>query len=182
MAGSGLNHDLFLTNSEVRQTIRGFINGAKPPAIGEPAPPLAIASLLQAPAEAKADWNALRGKVTVLEFWATWCGPCVEEFPSLVKLYDRYNSRGLVVLAAAMDEPQTRGQVQPFLVSQKASFPAFIRKSGDVEAFVSVIDKNWGGAVPTTYVFDRSGKLAGKPLVGAQTYEKFAATVEPLLK
>jgi len=123
-----------------------------------------------------------KGKVVVLNLWATWCQPCVAEFPSLVKLYDRYNSRGLVVLAAAMDEPQTRGQVQPFLVSQKARFPAFVRKSGDVEAFVNVIDKNWGGAVPTTYVFDRSGKLAGKPLVGAQTYEKFAATVEPLLK
>lgn len=123
-----------------------------------------------------------KGKVVVLNLWATWCQPCVEEFPSLVKLYDRYRGRGLVVLAAAMDEPTTRGKVQPFLVTQKARFPAYVRKSGDVGAFVSVIDKDWNGAVPTTYVFDRSGKLVGKPLTGAQSYETFAATVEPLLR
>jgi hypothetical protein len=99
-----------------------------------------------------------------------------------VKLYNHYHNRGLVVLAAAVDEPETRGKVRPFLVSQKARFPAYVRKSGDIETFVNAIDKNWEGAVPTTYVFDRDGKPVGKPLVGGQSFETFAAAVEPLLK
>jgi thiol-disulfide isomerase/thioredoxin len=123
-----------------------------------------------------------RGKVVLLNLWATWCGPCVEEFPSLVRLYNKYRSRGLVVLAASVDEPQTQGKVKPFLASQKAIFPAFIRQSGDVDAFISVIDPAWSGAVPTTYLFDRTGKPVGKPLIGEQSYAKFTATVEPLLK
>jgi thiol-disulfide isomerase/thioredoxin len=123
-----------------------------------------------------------KGKVVVLNLWATWCQPCVEEFPNLVKLYNHYHDRGLVVLAAAVDEPGTRGKVRPFLVSQKARFPAYVRKSGDIDTFINAIDKNWGGAVPTTYFFDRNGKLVGKALVGGQSYATFAAAVEPLLK
>jgi thiol-disulfide isomerase/thioredoxin len=123
-----------------------------------------------------------KGKVVVVNLWATWCQPCVEEFPNLVKLYNHYHSRGLVVLAAAVDEPETRGKVRPFLVSQKARFPAYVRKYDAIETFVNAIDKNWGGAVPTTYVFDRNGNPVGKALVGGQSYETFAAAVEPLLK
>jgi thiol-disulfide isomerase/thioredoxin len=123
-----------------------------------------------------------RGKVVLVNLWATWCSPCVEEFPSLVKLYNTYRERGLVVLAMAMDEPRSQGQVAPFLTRQKAIFPAFIRKPGDVSAFIDAIDKDWGGQVPITYLYDRDGKPAGKPMIGGQTYATFAAAVEPLLK
>jgi len=123
-----------------------------------------------------------RGKVVVLNLWATWCQPCVEEFPDLVKLHNSYRSRGLVVLAASVDEPQTQGKVRSFLTAQKATFPAFVRKPGDVTTFINVIDKNWSGAVPTTYIYDRNGRLVGKPLTGGQSYATFARAVEPLLK
>ena len=123
-----------------------------------------------------------KGKVVVLNLWATWCPPCVEEFPNLVKLYNHYHDRGLVVIAAAVDEPETRSKVRPFLVSQKARFPAYVRKSEDIDTFIKAIDKNWGGAVPTTYFFDRNGRPVGKALVGGQSYATFAAAIEPLLK
>jgi thiol-disulfide isomerase/thioredoxin len=123
-----------------------------------------------------------RGKVVVLNLWATWCQPCVEEFPDLVKLHNSYRSRGLVVMAASVDEPETQSKVRPFLTAQKATFPAFVRKLGDAETFINAIDKNWSGPVPTTYIYDRNGRQVGKPLVGGQTYATFAHAVEPLLK
>ncbi len=125
---------------------------------------------------------ANRGKVVVLNLWATWCGPCVEEFPALVKLQNAYRSKGLVVLAASVDDPQTQSKVVPFLATQKAKFSAFIRKPGDVETFINAVDKEWSGAVPTTYLFDRNGNQVGKPMIGGQSYARFVAAVEPLLK
>jgi thiol-disulfide isomerase/thioredoxin len=123
-----------------------------------------------------------RGKVVLVNFWATWCQPCVEEFPDLVKLDRAYRGRGLVVLAVSVDEPETQSRVPVFLASQKATFLAYVRRPGDSEAFINAVDKNWSGAVPVTYLFDRSGKAAGKPLVGKQGYAAFAAAVESLLK
>jgi thiol-disulfide isomerase/thioredoxin len=123
-----------------------------------------------------------RGKVVLVNFWATWCQPCVEEFPDLVKLDRSYRGRGLVVLAVSVDEPETQAKVPSFLASQKASFPAYVRRPGDSEAFINAVDKDWSGAVPVTYLYDRSGKAAGKPLVGKQSYATFAAAVESLLK
>jgi uncharacterized protein (TIGR03435 family) len=64
-----------------------------PPAPGEKAPPIAVETLLQAPAGARAEWEKLRGKVVVLEFWATWCGPCVAALPHINELADRYKDK-----------------------------------------------------------------------------------------
>lgn len=123
-----------------------------------------------------------RGKVVLVNFWATWCKPCVEEFPDLVKLHEAYRGRGLVVMAVSVDEPETQGQIAPFLARQKATFLNYSRKPGDVEAFINAFDKNWSGAVPITYLFDRDGKPVGSPLLGPQSYAKLAAAVEPLLR
>jgi thiol-disulfide isomerase/thioredoxin len=123
-----------------------------------------------------------RGKVVLVNLWATWCEPCVAEFPDLVKLHETYRSRGLVVIAASLDDPETQGRVKPFLDRQKATFPAYVRKPGDLDAFVHTLDRGWDGPVPITYLFDRAGRMVGKPLIGAHTYAKFAAAVEPLLR
>src|SRR5262245_46570784 len=61
--------------------------------VGEPAPPLTLERLLQAPAGAKADWSALRGHVVVLEFWATWCVPCVRAVPHLNDLAEQFKDQ-----------------------------------------------------------------------------------------
>lgn len=122
-----------------------------------------------------------KGKVVVLNFWATWCGPCVEEFPDLVKLHNKYADKGLVVLGVSMDEPRDQGKVVDFAQKQKAGFPIFVRKSGNIEKYVSPIDKGWQGVIPTTYVYDREGKRVGKPLIGLKSYDDFVRAVEPLL-
>jgi len=124
---------------------------------------------------------ALKGKVVVVNLWATWCGPCVAEFPDMVKLHNTYKARGLEVLAVSVDEPEDRAKVVGFMQKQKAGFPAYIRAKGGVEKFVGALDGNWSGAVPVTYFYDRAGKRVGKPHTGLMTYKEFEAAVTPLL-
>lgn len=141
---------------------------------GPPAPKVVNGRQLQA------ELAAAKGKVVLLNLWATWCRPCVEEFPSLVKLHDTYKAKGLTVITLSLDEPADHGKVLPFLKEQKATFPALIAR-GNPESVVGVVDRGWEGAVPTTYVFDRSGKRVGKPVVGKRHYEEFVKLIEPLL-
>ena len=82
-----------------------------PPVPGQKAPPIALEMLLQSPAGAEAEWEKLRGTVVVLEFWATWCGPCVAALPHMNDLAERY--KGRVQFIGVTDE--VREVVEPFL-------------------------------------------------------------------
>jgi thiol-disulfide isomerase/thioredoxin len=123
-----------------------------------------------------------RGKVVVVNLWATWCGPCVAEFPDLAKLQESYRKQGLVLIAASIDEPEDKQEVVDFAKKHKTAFPIYLRKAGSMEKFVAPVDPKWDGAVPTTYIFGRNGKLAGKAMVGQHTYAQLVAAVTPHLK
>jgi thiol-disulfide isomerase/thioredoxin len=125
---------------------------------------------------------AHRGKVVLLNIWATWCGPCVKEFPDLVKLHETYRDRGLVIITASLDEPEDRAKVVSFLEAHRADFPAYSRKGGSVEQFMGPVDRKWPGAIPTTYLFGRDGKPVGNAIVGSRSFAQFSGLVEPLLK
>lgn len=150
---------------------------------------LAQAAGAAAPAVEALDGAALkkaiashRGKVVVVNLWATWCGPCVAEFPDLVKLHNTYQKQGLVLIAASVDEPEDKQAVVDFAKKHKTAFPIYLRKAGSTEKFIQPLDPKWEGAVPTTYIFGRDGKLVGKPIVGQHSYADFAAAVSPHLK
>lgn len=135
------------------------------------------------PAGLKAAVAAQKGKVVLVNLWATWCGPCVEEFPDIVKLYNTYKKDGLAVIAVSVDEPEDAPKVIEFIAGQKAGFPVLTRKgTTPVEKFVDQLDPTWRGAVPVTYIYNKQGKLTGKPVYGGQAYEAFEAAVKPLLK
>jgi thiol-disulfide isomerase/thioredoxin len=99
----------------------------------------------------------LNGKVVFVNFWATWCAPCVAEFPDMVKLYQKFHPQGLEVIAVTFDEQAATAI--PFLDRQKAEFIT-LQKSPkqDDDAFRIGFDKDWGGAIPATWLFDPSGK------------------------
>lgn len=121
-----------------------------------------------------------KGKVVVLNLWATWCASCREEFPDLVKLYERYRTHGVDVIAVSVDDIESQSQVAQFLRQHKAKMPAFIKKPGNPEQFINAVDRDWPGAIPYTVVYDRNGKVFAK-LLGDHTYEQFESAVKKAL-
>jgi thiol-disulfide isomerase/thioredoxin len=121
-----------------------------------------------------------RGKVVVVNLWATWCAPCRAEFPALVKLYNTYRNRGVDVLVISVDDVSDEAKVVEFLRQQRAKMPAFIKKPGDSEKFINAIDRDWRGAIPYTVVYDRNGKPFAR-LLGDHTFAQFEATVKKAL-
>jgi thiol-disulfide isomerase/thioredoxin len=102
-----------------------------------------------------------KGSVLVLNFWATWCTPCKEEFPAFIKLHKSYAGKGLAVVFVSIDDddPKTKKQALAFLRKQQAPFPSYIKASGDDEQFINAVHPKWSGAVPATFVYDRRGVL-----------------------
>lgn len=116
-----------------------------------------------------------RGKAVILNFWATWCGPCRHEMPSLEALYQKYKDQGLVVLGVSVDEDGW-GPVKEFLQVVPVHFPIAL----DQEQRVTETYETY--RVPETYFIDPEGKIAGK-VVGPQDYnqELFFDKVERIL-
>jgi len=125
---------------------------AVPPQVGERAPALDLEKLLQAPEGAKADWESLRGKVVVLDFWATWCVPCVRDIPFLNKLQDAFKDKPVQFIAVT-DEPKSI--VGPFL--KKNPIKGWIGLDADGSAFKAYAVL----ARPTAVVVDQQGRLVG---------------------
>lgn len=122
-----------------------------------------------------------RGKVVLLNFWATWCDPCVEEFPALVKIAGEFQPRGLEMIFVSIDEPEDIAKkVEPFLKAQGVTFRTYVKDVKDDEAFINSIDAKWTGAIPATFIYDANGVLV-KNFIAQQKYETFAEALRPLL-
>lgn len=98
----------------------------------------------------------LRGRVVLVNFWATWCGPCRKEMPDLEALYQQFKGKGLVVLA--IDDDENEGKVKPFIAEQKYSFPILLDAGGKTYAQFRVV------GIPKSLVYDRSGKLVAQAM------------------
>jgi thiol-disulfide isomerase/thioredoxin len=145
----------------------------------EPPPPRGVLNLDET------GWERLRaqqrGRVLLVNFWATWCEPCREEFPNLVRLYNTYRSHGLSVVAISMDEPESVPAIEQFLKTQGANFGSYRQHFKDFEALVNSINPRWGGGIPATFLYDREGRLV-ESWQGATTFEEFEGAVKPLLR
>jgi peroxiredoxin len=95
-----------------------------------------------------------QGKVVVLSFWATWCGPCKEEMPHLQKLYADHGNDGLVVLSISTDDARSASKVKPYIMSMGYTFPVLLDKEASV-----IGTYNPSKTLPFTVVIDRSGNV-----------------------
>jgi len=121
-----------------------------------------------------------RGRVLLVNFWATWCEPCREEFPALVRLHNTYRGRGLSLVAISMDEPESVTEIKAFLKSEGAQFGSYRHNFRDFGAFVDTINPRWGGGIPASFLYDREGKLIAS-WQGATSYEAYERALKPLL-
>jgi len=97
-------------------------------------------------------------KAVLVNMWATWCGPCREEFPGLVRVAEKYNGQGLKTILVSADDTNDMAAVKKFLAEEGVDFPAYIKVEKD-QAFIDGLDKQWTGALPATFIFDGNGKL-----------------------
>ena len=125
---------------------------------------------------------AQRGKVVVVNFWATWCVPCREEFPDLVRLEKAYRARGVSVLGVSIDLPKDMPRIEKFLAASAPDFPNYVKRAGgDDQDFIESVDPKWGGELPFTVVYGPDGKKA-EVLSGKQSYASFEKAVVSRLK
>lgn len=107
-----------------------------------------------------------KGKVVILDFWATWCPPCRKGIPDLVDLKKKYGSKGLEVIGISVDR-ETKNEVVPFIKEYKINYP--------VVFYDDKVITNYGGirAIPTSFIIDKQGKIVAsyEGLISALTYE-----------
>ncbi len=117
--------------------------------------------------------DSLKGKVVVVNFWATWCKPCQKEIPDLSKIYDQYKARGVVMLGVMTDDPDNQSLLN-FQSDREMSYP-IVRANSDI-----LLSYNYPNALPPTFIFDRGGR-AGSSHVGPLHADELAGYLDCLV-
>jgi len=117
---------------------------------------------------------SLRGQVVILNFWATWCGPCKYEIPHFIKLYNAYKDKGVTILGVSIGE--SKGQVEPFARTKGMTYPVLLDQK-------SLVPRNYGGVrgIPTTFVITQDGKIYRKHVGVPPSMTIFEEEVKALL-
>jgi peroxiredoxin len=118
--------------------------------------------------------SAFKGKVIILDFWATWCAPCKVEIPGFVDLQQRYGDKGLAILGVSADDPIEK--LKPFADEYKMNYPVFVGLGRDD------IQDEYGPmwALPTTFVIGRDGKVCSRH-TGYKSKDAFEREIKGLL-
>jgi len=116
------------------------------------------------------DTDALKGLITqqregplLVNFWATYCDPCRDEFPDLVKIDKEYRPRALEFVTVSLDDmSDIKTAVPKFLDEMKAKMPAYLLNVNDPEPAINLVDRGWQGSLPATFLYNEKGEIVYK--------------------
>jgi len=128
----------------------------------KPTQPTAVVSAI--------DTDALKGLLTqqrerplLVNFWATFCDPCRDEFPDLVKINSDYPSPSLEFFTVSLDDvSEINKEVPKFLDAMKAKMPAYLLNVNDPEPAINLVDRKWRGDLPATFLYNEKGEVVYK--------------------
>jgi len=127
--------------------------------------------------------NESKDKVLLINFWATWCRPCVEEFPGLLKLHNEYGGKGLNIVFVSLDfKEDIDSKLKPFLIKNGVDFPTYhldINNADKTESIMQFFEKTWSGGIPATFIFNKSGEMK-LYILGGEEYEFFEENIKEL--
>ena len=161
----------FFCSDKCKETFDADPAGMLPPQLPRPAPSADLTALDGRPASLK----EYEGRVLLVDFWATWCKPCVKLMPELQKIHDRFMERGFSVIGVSIDE-KGREKVPRFLEGNPVGYPILLDTS-ETPAWESFGVK----AIPSTFLIDRSGRIRAQ-WIGAVDPKDVLVAVETLLE
>ncbi|MDR2662305.1 MAG: TlpA family protein disulfide reductase [Treponema sp.] len=154
------------------QNMAGAFRSAGIPVLAKPVDPEAFSLALLT--GGRTELSAYKGKVVLLNFWATWCPPCRAEMPSMETLYKRFKDQGLEILA--VDCAEEKAVVERFIENNKYSYPVLLDTDGTVSSLYGI------EAIPTSFILNREGKIIARIVGGLRWNDpKIIAAIEAAL-
>jgi thiol-disulfide isomerase/thioredoxin len=123
-----------------------------------------------------------KGYPMVINFWATWCKPCVEELPDLEKLNEKYSSQKVKVILVNLDfNSKLKTVVEPFVVKKNLKSEIWHLTDTDPNTWINRIDSSWSGAIPTTVIYDSSHQIV-KLHEGPISFSELEQIIQPYIR
>jgi thiol-disulfide isomerase/thioredoxin len=122
-----------------------------------------------------------KGNVILFNLWATWCKPCVEEFPDLIKLYNNYKDRNFTIIFISIDfKEEINTKLIPFLKENDVNFVTYFDDFKNQDELINYFDKKWDGGIPSTYIFDKNGVEESK-FLGIKDYSFYEREIQKFI-
>jgi len=99
-----------------------------------------------------------KGKVVLYQFWATWCAPCREEMPQLIRLEAKLRAQGFELVTISADEPEQEAAAENILKQLEVRGPLYRKQAKNDDNFINFIDRKWSGALPALFLYDKNGR------------------------